>query len=112
MVATLQELNIIDNEAKADISKYLELVQHTYDIDQAYLFGSHVNGTPHKWSDYDIAIVASEAQKDRHGFLVRLLSLARGIDTLIEPHPMTLDDLNDIYYPLGREVLKHGIRVI
>ncbi|EKE00347.1 MAG: hypothetical protein ACD_22C00043G0004 [uncultured bacterium] len=50
--------------------------------------------------------------KHRHTFLVALLGLTRGLNILIEPHPMTEEELEDRYYTLGTEVKKYGVRVL
>ena len=50
--------------------------------------------------------------KHRHTFLVALLGLARGLNILIEPHPMTAEELEDEYYSLGNEVKKYGVKVL
>ena len=40
--------------------KYTNRVREEYTPKQVILFGSHVNGTPHEYSDIDIAVVFEE----------------------------------------------------
>ena len=94
------------------INSYINEVRNTYEISSVYLFGSYTKGTQNKYSDIDLAIVCTEAKKDRHAFLVNLLRKSRYYDILIEPHPMTIEELMDPHYLLGKEVLKYGIKLL
>jgi len=39
------------------------------------------------------------------------MTLSQKIDTAIEPHPFSPEDLNDVYYPLSQEIKKTGIKI-
>ena len=76
------------------------------------LFGSVAMGNNRKDSDIDLAIISPKFSKNRHKHLVTLLYNTIGIDSRIEPHPMTIEDLNNPYYPLASEIKKHGIKIL
>ena len=76
------------------------------------IFGSHIEGKAHSWSDIDVGIVSKVFGKDFHRELVRLLKL-RGSDFLdIEPHPFSPDHINDPYDPLASGVRKYSVRIV
>jgi predicted nucleotidyltransferase len=53
------------------------------------LFGSHVNGKPHKWSDIDLLVVSPLYDKRRtHKQAVKLWRIAADTDSRIEPIPV------------------------
>lgn len=101
----------IKKEATKKLQEYIELIKKDLKIEGVYLFGSQVTGKSHNYSDYDLAIITNEAKNKRHELLVKLLGKTRDIDLLIEPHPMTQEDLNDPAYLLGMEVKRHGVRI-
>jgi len=80
-------------------------------IERAYLFGSWAKGTPHKWSDIDLAIV-SPSFKDWEK-KTKKLARAKYLDLeAIEPHGFHPNDFDPRVNPVAHEILKHGIRII
>ena len=77
--------------------KYTEEVCKTLNPKTVILFGSYVNGSPHEFSDIDIAVVFNGYKGDWFDTAVLLQRLRRGIDddasVGIEPHMM--DETND-----------------
>jgi len=84
--------------------RYTESVCKTLNPKTVILFGSYVNGTPHEYSDIDIAVVFNAYDGDWLDTAALLQRLRRGIDddvlNGIEPH--LFDEAND---PSG--FLKH-----
>lgn len=74
----------------------------------AYLFGSFARGAENKWSDIDIAIIASNISDDRLEERVRFAKLSSAIDSRIEPVPFSPDTFVD-EDPLVWEIKKEGI---
>ena len=72
--------------------KYAENICKTLNPKSVILFGSFVNGNPHKYSDIDIAVVFDEYDGDWLDTAALLQRLRRGIDddllNGIEPHLM------------------------
>lgn len=80
------------------------------ELDAAYLYGSYVNGTPHEWSDIDVALVS----KDLTGGIddvQKIHASTRAHDSRIESvsfHPRDFLDEN----PLVWEIKQTGIPLI
>jgi len=88
---------------------YTAEVCKNLDPEKVILFGSYVNGTPHQYSDIDIAIVFNNYKGNWLDTGILLQCLRQGIDididTGIEPH--MLDESHD---PVGflAHVVKTG----
>jgi predicted nucleotidyltransferase len=89
--------------------KYLAcLFENGIVVNTAYLFGSHARGAEDKWSDIDIAVIASNISDDRLEERVRFAKLSSAIDSRIEPVPFRPDTFVD-EDPLVWEIKKEGI---
>ena len=79
-------------EARQIAKKYADIVCEMLNPKTVILFGSYVNGTPHEFSDIDIAIIFDDYNGDWYDTSVLLQRLRRGIDddapVGIEPHLM------------------------
>ena len=102
--------NKIDLKTMKGIQRYLGKVREHYNIESAYLFGSYAKGQTHKDSDIDIAIISSDI-KNRCLDGGKMMALTWGINTLIEPHAISMDDYNDNSSWLVREIKTTGIKV-
>ncbi|MFH1176793.1 MAG: nucleotidyltransferase domain-containing protein [Acidobacteriota bacterium] len=80
-------------------------------VESAFLFGSHARGSAGKWSDIDACIVSPVFGKDRHDERVLLLNLRLEVSDLIEPHPMSPQEIAEPLDPLANEIRRQGIRV-
>ena len=76
-------------------------------FDAAYLFGSHAEGRAHEHSDIDIALVMRD-EGVRFLREVELVKYRRGIDTRIEPHIYTQEELDS---PYGPDIKQRGLRL-
>jgi len=79
---------------------YTAAVCKNLNPERVILFGSFVNGTPHQYSDIDIAVVFNDYQGDWDDTGTLLQRLRRGLciddDTYIEPHM-----LDETFDPVG-----------
>jgi len=66
--------------------KYADEVKKILDPDAILIFGSYVNGSPHEWSDIDIAIICNDFKGDWYSTMVKLCGLKRKVSLDIEPH--------------------------
>lgn len=99
-------------EAKEIAKKYALALQRAHFPFQAiYLFGSHVKGVAHSWSDIDIAVVSDQLDKDYDKNRWRLWQLRMGVDTRIEPHGFSVEDFENEEDPMAYEIRKTGIKV-
>jgi len=69
-------------------ASYADEVKKAINPKSVILFGSYVNGTPHEWSDIDIAVVMNDFDGDWLKTASLLFSLRRNISIDIEPHLM------------------------
>ena len=80
--------------AKQIAKQYANAVCKTLNPKSIILFGSYVNGTPHKDSNIDIAVIFDGYSGNWYDTAVLLQRLRRGIDDNIpagiEPHMMDL----------------------
>jgi predicted nucleotidyltransferase len=85
---------MLDKRAIREIAlKYANEVCKTLEPKSIILFGSHINGTPNKDSDIDIAVVFSSFKGNWLETAAFLCGLKRRINLDIEPHLM--DDTKD-----------------
>jgi len=73
--------------------RFADLVRTKYDPLRVILFGSYVDGTPHEYSDIDIAVVFSNFKGDWLKTWSNLFGIKNDIDFDIEPHLM--DEMHD-----------------
>lgn len=93
------------------VRRYVEeLRKRNIKIDQAYLFGSYVNGTATKWSDIDVALLTKEFIGDSFDFKFLLMKIAREIDLDIEPHPYLITEFKK-ENPMASAAIKTGVRI-
>ena len=102
----------IDRQLLTTIRAYEKVLrEQNIHVAQIVLFGSHAKGDAHEWSDIDLAIISPDFGDDYCADRVRLMKLARRASTMIEPHPLHPDDLNDRWSTLSAEIRSHGVPV-
>ena len=80
-------------------------------IEAAFLFGSYARGAENKWSDIDVAIIASNISDDRLDERIRFTKVSSDIDSRIEPVPFKPETFVD-EDPLVWEIKKEGIPIV
>ena len=79
----------MDKAAVREIAtKFAEEVRKVLDAQTIILFGSHVNGIPHEYSDIDIAVVLNDFEGDWLETASMLVGLSWDVNGDIEPHLM------------------------
>jgi len=84
---------LTQDEVRQIAHKYADLVRQKYDPTRIILFGSQVNGTPHEYSDIDIAVIFNGFMGDRRKTIDDLWKIRNNIIAPIEPH--LLDETSD-----------------
>ena len=85
---------MLDKTAVREIAlKYTDKVTQTYQPSQVILFGSYINGTPHEYSDIDIAVVFNGYKGNWLETWTELFHLRENLSFAIEPHMM--DETSD-----------------
>lgn len=99
-------------EIKKIINRYARLLKSkNYNFSAIYLFGSRVNGKPHKHNDIDIAVVSNKLKRNYEKNRSLLYKMRLEVDDRLEPHGFTEDDFKDNSDPLAYEIRKTGIKV-
>ena len=95
-------LNLVD-------SYILLLEKNGFNITEAYLFGSLINGKFDEWSDIDLAVVSEKFDGDRFEDKEKIRGFYRKIDDRLSILPLNKESLDS--YFIQKEVIEKGIRV-
>jgi predicted nucleotidyltransferase len=79
----------------------------------AYLFGSHVEGTPDQWSDIDVAVFMEGVEHwDIHQHVEAMALVMEKVGSEVEAHLFPVADLgNPPRGGFAKYILRHGIRI-
>lgn len=79
----------------------------------AYLFGSHVEGTPDQWSDIDVGVFMEGVEQwDIHEHVEAMALVMEKVGSEVEAHLFPVSDLEDPpRASFAQYVLRHGIRI-
>jgi len=102
----------MDKAISETVNRYIALVSlQQAGLTSAYIFGSYARNRQRPESDIDVALVIDNlADSERFDTQVRLMLLAAKIDTRIEPHPISKQELTS-NNPFVNEILKTGIKL-
>ena len=102
----------MDKELSRTIRKYIDCVaKQEPGLISAFLFGSYASNRQRLDSDIDVALVIDNLlDVDKFDSQVRLMVLASKIDTRIEPHPISKQDLIS-NNPFAVEIIRTGIEL-
>jgi len=93
------------------VSEYGKLIKKRgISAERIILFGSYVKNLYRASSDIDVCVV-SKICADEHAMQVELSKLAYGLDTRIQPHPVSLADYVKNVNPFIFEIRKTGIAI-
>lgn len=102
----------MDKEINRIVKNYINSVlKQQPGLISAFIFGSYAKNKQRVESDIDIALVIDDlADNDLFETQVKLMLLASQIDSRIEPHPISKQDLLS-NNPFAVEILKTGIKL-
>lgn len=83
-----------------------DLLASGVEVSACYLFGSYSHGTPHPWSDIDIAVVSPYFGKDYISESVLINRIGDAISPLIEAHPLSPEEFADRWSTFSAEIRK------
>ncbi len=95
-----------------DIAKkyIVELEKNNFHIQRAILFGSHVNGNPHPWSDIDVAVVSEDFVGDRFEDRRKIARITLSVHSSISPKTYRPEDFTTENF-FVEEILENGISI-
>lgn len=95
-----------------DINKYIEALKEVISVDKVVLYGSWANGTPHEFSDIDLAIFSPDFGKSKLKEMQLLSKVAWDVNESIEAIPYSSEKLNTIDpATFVHEILRTGLTV-
>jgi predicted nucleotidyltransferase len=93
------------------VSDYGKLIKKRgISAERIVLFGSYARNLYRLSSDIDVCVVSKECG-DGHEMQVELSKLTYGLDTRIQPHPVSLADYLENANPFISEIRKTGITI-
>jgi predicted nucleotidyltransferase len=92
------------------VKKFVSLAATELRIRDVYLFGSCALGTPHEYSDIDVAIVSDDFEGDRFDDMKRLHKFMIQTSVDLAPHPFKTEDFTPAN-PFVEEILRTGKRI-
>lgn len=93
------------------VKDYVSNLQNKIPVEKAIIFGSYAKGTPHQFSDVNIAIFSDYFKGiSRVESIYFLLLNAVDYDLDLEPQAFTMDEY---YHPLGivSEIISTGVEL-
>lgn len=94
------------------IKKLVDFLQRDrITIKKIVLFGSYANGTPHDYSDIDVALVSDDFCGIRFFDIEKLAPYLIQVEPFIEVHPFKTDEFNENEDFFVHEILKNGIEI-
>jgi len=94
------------------VKKYAEnLTNKGMSFVAVYLFGSQAKGTPHEWSDIDVAVVSPDLTNNYNEGRFKLWRLTKDVDLRIEPHGFAPEEWLDDNDPMVYEIKKTGLKI-
>ena len=100
---------MVDSSIIETARKYTSLIPDYLLLKKAYLFGSYSIGTAREDSDIDIALIIGN-MGNFNETQMKLMRLRRAIDLRIEPHPISVEDFNELN-PFAYELQQTGIEL-
>jgi predicted nucleotidyltransferase len=102
----------MDQAINRTVKKYIDSVaKQQLGLISAFIFGSYAKNMQRSESDIDVALIIDNlADNDRFDMQVRLMMIASQIDSRIEPHPISKQELNS-NNPFAIEIRRTGIEL-
>jgi predicted nucleotidyltransferase len=82
-------------------------------VHAAYLFGSHVEGTPDQWSDIDVAVFMEGVEQwNIHQHVEAMALVMEKVGSEVETHLFPISDLdNPPRASFAQYILRRGVRI-
>ena len=100
----------INKDITDSVNKFVKEIKKKYNVTAIILFGSYAKGTENEDSDIDIAVISNDFE-DIYDCMAVLMGMTCDIDARIEPHPITVEDYENVSNPFVKEVIDTGIKV-
>jgi len=107
------QMHTVDTEIESQALAAVKVLSRFGAVRAAYLFGSHVEGTPDEWSDIDVAaFMEGIEQWDIHQHVAAMALLMAKVGSDVETHLFPASSLdNPPRGSFAEYILHHGIRI-
>jgi predicted nucleotidyltransferase len=106
-------MGTVDATVESRALAAVEVLSRLGEVRAAYLFGSHVEGTPDEWSDIDVAVFMDGVESwSLHERAKAMALVMQEVGSDVEAHLFPASSLDDP--PRGgfaQYILRHGIRI-
>lgn len=106
-------MGTVDTTVESRALAAVEVLSRLGVVRAAYLFGSHVEGTPDEWSDIDVAVFMEGIERwDIHQHVAAMALVMEKVGSDVEAHLFPASSLDNP--PRGgfaQYILHHGIRI-
>jgi predicted nucleotidyltransferase len=106
-------MGTVDTTIESRALTAVEVLSRLGVVRAAYLFGSHVEGTPDEWSDIDVAVFMEGIEQwDIHEHVAAMALVMEKVGSDVEAHLFPASSLDNP--PRGgfaQYILHHGIRI-
>lgn len=106
-------MGTVDTTIESRALAAVEVLSDLGVVRAAYLFGSHVEGTPDQWSDIDVAVFMEGIEQwDIHQHVAAMAMVMKKVGSDVEAHLFPASDLaNPPRGGFAEYILHHGIRI-
>jgi len=106
-------MRTVDTEIESRALAAVKVLSGLGVVREAYLFGSHVEGTPDRWSDIDVGIFMEGVEDwDIHQRAEAMALVMERVGSDVEAHLFPVSSLdNPPQGGFAEYILRHGIRI-
>ena len=105
------QMHTVDTEIESQALAAVKVLSRFGAVRAAYLFGSHVEGTPDQWSDIDVAVFMEGVEQwDIHQHVAAMALVMAKVGSDVEAHLFPASSLNaPPRASFAQYILRHGI---
>jgi len=106
-------MGTVDTAIESRVLAAVKVLSRLGGVRAAYLFGSHVEGTPDSWSDIDVAVFMEGVERwDIHQRATAMALVMEEVGSDVEAHLFPVSALdNPPRGSFAEYILRHGIRI-
>lgn len=103
-------MGAVDTAIEDRVLATVKVLSDLSEVRAAYLFGSHVEGTPDRWSDIDVAVFVEGVESwDIHQRATAMALVMEKVGSDVEAHLFPVSDLdNPPQGGFAQYILRHG----
>jgi predicted nucleotidyltransferase len=106
-------MGTVDATVESQAMAAVKVLSRLGEVRAAYLFGSHVEGTPDQWSDIDVTVFMEGVEHwDIHERATAMALVMEKVGSDVEAHLFPVSSLdNPPRAGFAQYILRHGVRI-